>query len=518
MGRVWFNAHEHITSAFEDLIIFEPKITNAYFAEKVVSENSSSNTLTVAFNEIHQGILGRDVYIVVETEGFVPIGESIFSEIRANLKINFKTGDCNLTGTADEVLQITDGTADVSEFVTQVGSTEVLNDTEGNCVYTNLEDYVDKAIFKVSFRPNTRDTFDEWAENIYKVGMDLPSIVIQVLPEDYNMVVVYGANANSWTQLPGDNIFANSEGHLFKLENKNVYEIYHGDNLYNNFDEISINGELVRKRIGEIVNDWSRIDQFDEEDPKHIVVYFYRDNNDNIHEICTTERHRIRAKARTNNVPIIAQRGQLLDSVDFTANRAAGEDIDASSLEIYETGTYSDNNGYSAKWYANQNNEVYLIDADIERIEGVGGQNFSALEYNDITSGLRVAFAYQDTRRRFANPILFAGIIGALAELNLNHNTSNIYIISEGFAYIDGSCYPSSGHVNGMAYDTHYLMNQDDQQVFINSLSHYGFGRNIVGCNMSYDNSVNDCGEYGNIHENHMHSDTFFINRLHNIN
>ncbi len=514
MGRIWFNDFEHISTDFEDLTIEAPRVTNAYFAKKVVTAGNSATGPTVAFTEINEGVLGRDVYIIVETENFVPIDQPIVSTERASLTVTLKTGDCNLTNVSDETIQITDGTTNVDSFTTQVGNTNVLNDIEGNCLYINLDDFVDKAIFKISLRPHTRAVFDTWAENIHSAGTDLPSIEIEVTPEDDTMLVVYGPEDDEQGPPLEIGRFANSDGHLFRLENKIVYEIYHGDNLYNNFDEVNSNNQQVRRRIGRLTNNWARIDNYDENNPKHLVTYFYHDSNDNEHKVCTTEKIRITEKGpRSNTIPPLASRGtQIPPIIDYRNNQRAGEDISASTLTRYTNGVHAieyskmedtnnpgnyivSTNILRERWYPvpNGNNFVHMVNADIEQEAGMGPQVFTGLDY--VNGDLRIRYCFKDTRRRHVQPDLLAALIGVIAQFNEGdiNDQGNVRsglshrICGEGFSYEDGSCYPSTSHRNGLAGDLYYLSTSLNGVEVLLQDSDFDYTNQVIFCNLLYD-------------------------------
>ncbi|HAA16903.1 MAG TPA: hypothetical protein DCE41_36395 [Cytophagales bacterium] len=133
---------------------------------------------------------------------------------------------------------------------------------------------------------------------------------------------------------------------------------------------------------------------------------------------------------------------------------------------------------------------------------------------------------YQGTLRFYANPAIAAAVMGALFE-------TTAIVESGGFAFADGSCYPSSTHVNGEAFDTDYLTAINDEKDFIRRLHCYGFQRVIVGktslsangATLSYngysgtprlnDNTlpsgltiITDPPSYS-LHHNHLHADTY---------
>ncbi|MEL6534300.1 MAG: hypothetical protein AAFQ98_02750 [Bacteroidota bacterium] len=84
------------------------------------------------------------------------------------------------------------------------------------------------------------------------------------------------------------------------------------------------------------------------------------------------------------------------------------------------------------------------------------------------------AMTYSGTLRLYANPVLAAAVIGAL------HETDQV-IESGGFAFADGSCFPSANHVNGEAFDSDYLPDVDNERNFIRRLHCWGFRRIIIG-------------------------------------
>lgn len=266
MGRVWFKDYPHISKEFEDLTIYTPKITNAYFAKKVVTAGEGGAQPTVDFEQINEGILGRDVYVIVETEDFY---DTITPTIeRDNIVITVKTADNRLTGTADESILIRNCVEqeDTDCITVAVGNLDALNDSEGNCPYGNTADFSDKAIVKVGIRPNARNEFNTWAENVQN-ATTAPNVILNVKPEDDEAIVQYG-QAQAWSNIHPDGY--DFTENTYGLENKNVYEIYHGDNSFNTFDNHRVNNNDVQKRIGRILN--AQTSQ---------VEYFYFDSIDN---------------------------------------------------------------------------------------------------------------------------------------------------------------------------------------------------------------------------------------------
>ena len=217
--------------------------------------------------------------------------------------------------------------------------------------------------------------------------------------------------------------------------------------------------------------------------------------------------------------------------------RARGEDIWAHELTQYENGTLGSGrqrrDGTTGHyWYPliTPHELTDLINADIlqevmpPQPPRILNHDFLALGYiaNNLKIGydLNIRFFFQDTRRRYANPDLFAGVIGALAEFNLDPNFSLLTIRSEGFAFSDGSCFPSINHINGLAMDINYIpsaIRPDRAQNvgLINALHRYGFGSFIIGNNSRFDNIANSFQNNAGIvnrnneHDDHLHCQNF---------
>jgi hypothetical protein len=515
-----------------------PRIVKAYFAKKVVRQiddlvggavapvhifdferiDSTAVRLDQNGNPInpqpaYDAILGQKIYLVVET---------LHSRNR-EITLNIQTGDNHLTGNPNEVLALLSGRDDLSrtpaDFQNNIQRTvgafdDLRNNNNDDFNQKEKEyykiDHQDRAVVKLRLT-GTEAEFTNWANNL---GANLANLKIAVRFSD-DTPAFFGNDISATrvqdSFLGADDKYANTR---FRLANQIIYEIYHTDNRWN----FLTSPGAARRRIGKTSNN-----------VLNVISYLYYDPHDNEHEICTTTRFLAEEKGpRQNIIPPLAARGALLGQIDLNPFRNAGEDIDATTLDLHQNGTvaHGDNGD---RWYPNTGNQIYMINADIVQEPGMGPQNFRALDYQ--ATQLRVRYFFQDTRRRSANPDVFAGIIGALAKLYLtpnpvpnpnNINYRNVAVISEGFAYEDGSCYPSTMHRNGLAFDTHYLdPPRAVQQTFVNAMTDYYFQRNIVGANGSghtgYANSVADNGAFGGIHNHHMHSDTFHHTEIDNI-
>ncbi len=594
MGKVWFDEFTNIGLNFNPLTIISPKITDAYFAQKHVTAgtaavgNTPATAPTLALREITEGILGRTVFIVVDTE-----------DLQGNdVEIELLRHD---DGTND-VLSVTDGTADVASFTASVGDTTALDDADGNNPYGNLVDFEDKVIFKIDFRPHARTDFDTWATEINTAAA--PSIKIRVKPADSGLFVNYDLTGNSLTH-PDGFIFGE-----YAIENKNVYEIYHADNTFNFNPNFNDYGNTQRRRPISKLNNSAT----------NTVGYIYKDLIDNEHEVCESElfdaiekdRHAIPNNYNlaqtafedvllrlnphpTNpgvNIPIFTNDAQQVNDAlvqnnltetpadlfqmvtdygniisggtsdaQIVANLAAQtqnvqtlmnnssaaerqnmllidnvidqtsyalEGVDARftceyPLGVVTSGDTSQN--LRRRYYRNMNinTPIKLIDAQFEPLVNLANKNTNQPALNYTNGSLTIAFNYRASRRRYANPDVFAGFLGALAQLNYAQNAANV--VSSGFSFPDGSCYPSSTHVNGEACDTMYFNQigqlEAYQQPFIDALWGYGIFDHLMGDNTTLFPIVYNHARRFARHNDHLHSYRFNHNNrdyLHSLN
>lgn len=438
------------------------RVSEVYFARKTTTDNGARVSFTkidsahVQQDHLNQNIpydsiLGKTVYLIIETSNMT--GLSIDAVIRPSAN--------TMTENTDTLQLMRFVSPDRYEaqrlFTVQVGNFDALNNTQGtHDHYGNLKaDHINKAIIKLQLRPDGRATFDDWTRRLAEGSINLEVAVERT----DNNPCAYGDGEQ---EVNGAGIFLDTdERGRFRVVNKNIYTIHHGSNPYNTLEVISINPEK-RRRSQKVLNTHSTD-----------VIYFYYDQNDNEHRICSRIKESVTRKRRVNTIPPLAQRGNLLQTIDYTANRAAGEQIDAHQLLVYANGTLGD--GATDKWYANQTDNVDLVNMDILENAGVGSQIFEAFNYNQ--NGVIIRYGFQHTRRRSIQPDLFAGFLGSLAQFRQEGH--NHYIVSQGFSYADASCYPSAEHVNGEAGDLNLLTTQQD-----------GINTILTAANFDFDNEV----------------------------
>ena len=347
------------------------------------------------------------------------------------------------------------------------------------------------------------------------------------------MIVAYGPEENPQGVWVASGRFMNTDGHRFALQNKNVYEIYHGDNLFNpnsNFNDLD--DDARKKPIGRLINQRS-----------NVVKYIYHDSNDNEHFIC--ELNKFITIGKENGIHTTGNYPTYLPSYRRAVNVAEGlannvitpQDLTPQQLQDYtliqNTISYDNfqnegvdarisyvfTNGVITKGYGNDfPDRFYENTNSIELVYAQHGEdliletinNFSLFEgINYIHDDVKVRFGFYKTRRRYSNPDFLAAVIGSLADCNFEevvseHAIDYRGIISEGFSYEDGTCFPSTSHANGKAFDTNYLISETLEDLLTNAMRFYGIdyqGRGVTGWKPSIDHS-----QYLARHEGHLHS------------
>lgn len=476
------------------------RIYSVYFAKKKVQKNEVSFDPIDSLHPQRDGgnnlltydsILGKTVYLVIETRNLT-VNESIKVQLQSKA----------LTGNSEvlEVMQFNESRQYVSarNITAVVGNTNALHNNNGSCPYTNLADHSHRAIVKLQLRPSTRPAFDNWANRLKDANGTI-KVSVQLEKDK----CAYG-NDNKERSKGG--LFLSTDKQQFRVVNRHFLEIYHKDNLFNFLPIRTLPN--TRKPIGELNNSVNSK-----------VCYFYYDKNDNEHFVCESKKITIKSKIRSINIPKDEDKGNLIDTIDHSENINAGEIIHAQTLEIYENGTLGTPSRYAKDkiWYKNKENDVELVFADILEDPGTGSEAFRALNYESPDGSFVITFAFQNTRRRYANPAFYAAFLGALAQLNQTKSMSKIYINSGGFSYKDGSCYPSSEHVDGIAVDTGYLDNLNQQNAFVNCMRNYGLLRQGVGDGKNLNGRPHPKPWIARInhsiylkgHEDHLHSSVY---------
>lgn len=135
------------------------------------------------------------------------------------------------------------------------------------------------------------------------------------------------------------------------------------------------------------------------------------------------------------------------------------------------------------------------------------------LNYDE--KGVKVKMTLENTIRKYMGADHFAALIGALAECSYDS------VISEGSAMKDGTCFPSTTHINGQSIDTDYFklanghLDQKKQQDFINALAKFGFKDFYYSPSMTFvEPKLVKTFKREEHHVNHFHSGSTTIKLL----
>ncbi|OCG23686.1 hypothetical protein A9G11_05610 [Gilliamella sp. wkB108] len=257
--------------------------------------------------------------------------------------------------------------------------------------------------------------------------------------------------------------------------------------------------------------------------------YIYHDKDDNEHEVCICEWHTIKKKLLDDNPTGrytypnhgTVQESKTVVNDGYIESRATYTNGDIhewikteSGVSIYqrltmtngdiaEYGYHSDKLGNVWKLYRQQEEEAQLI-----RIPD---------SVNYVNDDVIIKYELKETFRKYTNPDVMAGFIGALAEIKEN-------IIVTGSAYEQGSCFPSSLHINGQAIDTKYiknvnnLSNWDKDKAFAEALMKFHFRRFRIGPLMyAFFNGIDERKDGGTLHNTHLHTENFDFESINKI-
>ncbi|MFL0261033.1 hypothetical protein V2762_13885 [Tenacibaculum maritimum] len=86
-------------------------------------------------------------------------------------------------------------------------------------------------------------------------------------------------------------------------------------------------------------------------------------------------------------------------------------------------------------------------------------------------------------------------------------------ITTTGSCFSEGSCFPSSEHVNGKSVDTIYKWEKKTDKKIINAMDKFHFAKILVG-NKKYFSDFDNCEDGGSLHNSHLHSGDFDKNNV----
>ncbi len=212
--------------------------------------------------------------------------------------------------------------------------------------------------------------------------------------------------------------------------------------------------------------------------------YVYHDENGNEHEICICDWHTTKEKA--DGVIVSAPNRKDPNIIEYKENLNEGDTQKRVKFKNGDIAEYGNHPQKKLIWrlYKALNKNVEIV-----RMPD---------EINYSKDNVKVRYSFSNTKRRYTGPDPLAGFIGALAETGLQLTTT-------GSCFAEGSCFPSSEHVNGKSVDTLYL-NDDDEQKFINAMHKFNFNEQITGKDKKkFDNARKE--KKGNLHNTHLHSE-----------
>jgi hypothetical protein len=212
--------------------------------------------------------------------------------------------------------------------------------------------------------------------------------------------------------------------------------------------------------------------------------YIYHDKGNNEHEICIADWHT--TKKKRDGVTVSAPNRNDTNIIEYKDNINEGvtsKRVKYKNGDIAEYGWHSKDKGSIWRLYRALDEEIELVRMPDE------------VQY--VNNKVTVRYIFSNTERRYTGPGALAGFIGALAETGLKLTTT-------GSCFTEGSCFPSSEHVNGKSIDTLYLKDVDEQK-FINAMHKFNFNKQITGKDKKkFDNATQETK--GTLHNSHLHS------------
>ncbi len=158
-----------------------PRITDVYFARKVVTE-SNDGALSVRFDRINESKLLHQEYIVIES----------LNLRNQQIECTVRTGDTILTGAKKKTLKFISGETPVKVFTGKVGDTGAFDTEHGADEYVNLDTFADKAVIKLGLRPEKETTYNDWVHNLQDSAEKKARLELMIQPKNRGIFVFYG--------------------------------------------------------------------------------------------------------------------------------------------------------------------------------------------------------------------------------------------------------------------------------------------------------------------------------------
>ena len=503
----------------------QARITNAYFANKVVTVATDGST-TVDFRPIpitEPIILGKIVYLIVETEGMQ--GQNLQVAVQANnllrerqpitariVRREISSGsdtlrsahntlqqrqrerereraENNIALNAERLLYFNGVRfAPANVFNATVGSFDALNSnsrTEPEPAHTNLEDeHADRAIIKLRLSPADRRSFNELASDINMMLPTRNNWQIRVQRQ--------GAQPAFFNEDEEQSYTGTFNG--VPVINRSFYEIYaqigrDQDNPFNFLHEVQENER--RRKIGLVRNNSNRQ-----------VLYFYYDQHGQEWQIWgefTKETVMGRLPGNRTSRPTITTRpresvprGGVAEWHYFVRNAQNDEFED-----IITTGGSSVPRRYNASGYL----------VDLIRM-------LNTPERINIRTGVTIQYHFASNgQRRYCSPGFFAAFIGVLGQ----YGRHSIGTTGVGFGNATG--FPSRYHVDGVSIDiSPYPSDRDNAIRLVGAFYDWGFTGITTGNNHPHLYGPRLAHDYDTQHNGHLHAGCFDADiAVHNI-
>ena len=244
--------------------------------------------------------------------------------------------------------------------------------------------------------------------------------------------------------------------------------------------------------------------------------YVYHDEKNNEHEICICDWHTIKKKQSdesANNLKTFSDESSYWTHSSILSNNKVS-DGDTKRRVFYENGDVAEfghHNSYKNCWrlFRATTNDTELI-----KIPDSLDKQFD---------NFNIKYGFEDSKRRYANPGLFAAMLGSIAVYNKSVTTT-------GSAFKWGSCFPSVLHINGMSidfkyrsyiskdtYHPHTSQQYKDDLAFLNAMRLF-FEKIRVGQNVHFTEfrKLENVIDGGLLHDHHFHAD-FSLTKIEEI-
>ncbi|MFL0102044.1 hypothetical protein V2751_14345, partial [Tenacibaculum maritimum] len=341
---------------------------------------------SIKFTKRTSAQLGEEVYIVIQTQ-YMPD-----REITLNLK---QGGDTDALTTTKEPIYVTQNNKKVFAFKAVVGEFS----QKSNAL--NAADFKDHAIAKITLQSTDQQENKQYKDALNKAEGKTSPFYIAMDAEPANQ---------NWFEVKYEEVFDNrpnlwyyGEGNWFELRESDKINEYH----------IYQDGKIEKFIYGE-------------NNSQNKYKYIYHDSSGKEHEICTVKSNV--TKEKKNGVTHKTKPTHSKIESDKTVSEGSTERrVKYINGDIAEYGKHP-TKGKIWRLYKAKKNDVELVKMP------------DSLSYKK--DGLSIEYKFSSTKRRYTGPECLAGFIGALADLKTQITTT-------GSCFSEGSCFPSSEHVNG---------------------------------------------------------------------